>query len=107
MAQAGGQDEDVETAGATIQSHHLCCGFEFNGTRRVKLCGFSSEDDDGANVLRNEDSRGLVMKKKSSWSRMSKLANPTLRKMAALFLQSCFCEYKNERRIEKQIFVTK
>ncbi|KAG5388335.1 hypothetical protein IGI04_029876 [Brassica rapa subsp. trilocularis] len=31
----------------------------FLGARRVKLCAFSSEDDDdGANVLSNEDSRG-------------------------------------------------
>ena len=29
------------------------------GARRVKLCAFSSEDDDdGANVLSNEDSSG-------------------------------------------------
>ncbi|CAN6996372.1 hypothetical protein HID58_019171 [Brassica napus] len=33
----------------------------FLGARRVKLCAFSSEDDDdGANVLSNEDSRGYA-----------------------------------------------
>lgn len=53
------KEEDGETSAATVHSHHLCCGFEFNRARRVNIRAFSSEDDDdGANVLSNEDSRG-------------------------------------------------
>lgn len=60
MAQAGGQRRKTERLQQLrFRATTYVVVLSLLGARRVKICAFSSEDDDdGANVLSNENSRG-------------------------------------------------